>query len=94
MKGAFQNAIIIVMGCEGLNNTKMAEAFIQKGAKAYIGWKGSVTASYTDAVITCLLQNLLTQKRTIKQAIERAIEETEPDPIHNNLLTYYPLEVG
>jgi hypothetical protein len=64
-----------------------------KGANAYIGWKGSVTASYTDAVTTCLLQNLLAEERTIKQAIENVMEEIGPDLTYGSLLTYYPLEV-
>ncbi|NIU83177.1 MAG: hypothetical protein GWN64_06760, partial [Candidatus Thorarchaeota archaeon] len=48
MKGEFENTIIIMMGCEGLGYeeltyTDMAEAFIKKGAKVYIGWDGSIS---------------------------------------------------
>jgi hypothetical protein len=35
MNGRFENTIIIMMGCNGLTFTKMAEALIEKGAKAY-----------------------------------------------------------
>jgi len=92
MKGTFQNTIIIMMGCEGLNNTKMAEAFIQKGAKAYIGWKGAVSASHTDQATAILLQYLITEKQAIKQAVDNAIKDVGPDPIYNSQLIYYPLE--
>jgi hypothetical protein len=94
MKNTFQNTIIIMMGCEGLNNTKMAEAFIQKGAKAYIGWKGSVSASHTDTATTRLLQHLITDKQTTNQAIDNTMKEVGPDPSYKSLLIYYPLEVG
>jgi hypothetical protein len=94
MKGTFQNTIIIMMGCEGLNNTKMAEAFIQKGAKAYIGWKGAVSASHTDQATTRLLQHLISEKQTIKQAVDKTMKEVGPDPVYNSLLTYCPLEAG
>jgi hypothetical protein len=94
MKGTFKNTVIIMMGCEGLNNTKMAEAFIQKGAKAYIGWKGSVLASHTDTATISLLQHLITEKQTIKKAIENTIKEVGPDPTYNSQLTYYPLNAG
>jgi len=94
MKGTFQNTIIIMMGCEGLNNTKMAEAFIQKGAKAYIGWKGAVSASHTDTATTRLLQHLITDKQTTNQAIDNTMKEVGPDPTHNSILSYYPIVAG
>jgi hypothetical protein len=52
MNGKFQNTIIIMMGCEGLDNTLMAEAFVEKGAKVYIGWNQPVSASHTDTATT------------------------------------------
>jgi hypothetical protein len=94
MKGTFQNTIIIMMGCEGLNNTKMAEAFIQKGAKAYIGWKGAVSASHTDTATTRLLQHLITEKQTTNQAIDNTMKEVGPDPEGKSTLCYYPVEAG
>jgi hypothetical protein len=94
MKDTFKNTVIIMMGCEGLNNTKMAEAFIEKGAKAYIGWKGSVSASHTDTATISLLQHLITEKQTIKQAIENTMKEVGPDPTYKSQLTYYPLKAG
>ena len=90
MKGSFQNSIIVMMGCEGLNNTKMAEAFIQKGAKAYIGWKGAVSASHTDKATITLLQHLITEKQTIGQAVENTMKEIGPDPTYKSILQYYP----
>ena len=90
MKGSFQNSIIVMMGCEGLNNTKMAEAFIQKGAKAYIGWKGAVSASHTDKATITLLQHLITEKQTIRQAVENTMKEIGPDPTYKSILQYYP----
>jgi hypothetical protein len=92
MKGTFQNTTVVMMGCEGLNNTKMAEAFIQKGAKVYIGWTSSVSASHTDQATTVLLQCLILEKQTVKQAVENATKEVGPDPAFNAVLQYYPLD--
>ena len=94
MNGRFRNTTVIMMGCEGLNNTKMAEAFIQKGAKAYIGWKGAVSASHTDTATTRLLQHLITEKQTTNQAIDNTMKEVGPDPSYKSLFIYYPLEAG
>jgi hypothetical protein len=90
MKGAFQNTTVVMMGCEGLNNTRMAEAFIEKGAKVYIGWTSSISASHTDTATAHLLQHLIAEKQTTKQAVVNTVKEVGPDPTYNSQLTYYP----
>jgi hypothetical protein len=92
MKGVFQKTTVVMMGCEGLNNTRMAEAFIEKGAKVYIGWTSSVSASYTDQATAHLLQHLIVEKQTIDSAVDNTIEEVGPDPTYNSQLIYYPPE--
>jgi hypothetical protein len=92
MKGHFNNAAIIMMGCEGLRNTVMADAFLQKGAKLYIGWTGPVAASHTDAATLTLLENMLIQKQTIKQAIINAMSIWGRDPEPKSELLCYPFE--
>ena len=94
VKGEFQNSVIIAMGCDGLRYTGMAEAFIEKGAKVYISWNASISASHTDQATISLLQNLITQKQTIKIAVENTMKEVGPDSASNAVLQYYPLEVG
>jgi hypothetical protein len=94
MEGRFQNTIIVTMGCEALTNTKMAEAFIEKGAKAYIGWNQSVSASHTDQATIYLLTHILIEKQTIEQAVENTMKEVGPDPAYNGLLIYYPISSG
>jgi hypothetical protein len=94
MNGKFQNSIIVMMGCEGVSNTKMAEAFIKKGAKTYISWNKSVSVSHTDLATTHLLQHLITERQTIKQAVNITMEEVGPNPIDNSILLYYPIESG
>jgi len=94
MKGEFQNSIIIMMGCEGLNNTKMAEAFLEKGAKVYISWNGMVLASHTDQATMLLLRHLVVEKQTVKQAIDNTMKAVGADPAYKSLLIYYPIEVG
>jgi len=89
--GEFQNTVIIMMGCNGLTYTSMAEAFVKKGAKAYISWDKRVGVSHTDQTTIHLLQSLITHKRTIKQAVTETMETVGPDPVYNNsTLRYYP----
>lgn len=90
MNGMFNNSTIIMMGCDGLRYQTMAEAFIQKGAKVYIGWSRGVLASHTDSATTNLLEHLITEKRTTQRAVTETMNEVGPDPKDNSILLYYP----
>lgn len=94
INGRFQNTIIIMMGCEGLDNPLMAEAFVEKGAKVYISWSQPVLASHTDLATSHLLQHFLIEKQTLKESVRETFKEVGFDPAYKSLLIYYPLEVG
>jgi hypothetical protein len=94
MNGRFQNTKIIMMGCDGLRYTLMAEAFIKKGARIYVSWNGPVSASHTDLATAHLLQHFLVEKLTLKEAVIETFNEVGFDPAHKTLLIYYPLEAG
>jgi hypothetical protein len=94
LAGRFNNTIIITMGCEGLKYSTMAQAFIERGAKAYIGWNGSVMASHTDEAITHLLRNLVIGKQDIQEAVTNTMKEVGPDPTYQSVLLFYPVEAG
>lgn len=90
MNGRFENTRIIMMGCDGLTYTGMAEAFIEKGAKVYVSWNGPVSASHTDSATTTLLKHLITEKQTMKQAVTETMKEVGPDPEYESILQCYP----
>jgi hypothetical protein len=101
MEGTFKNTIIIMMGCEGLgyinpsthtreNYTDMADAFVKKGAKVYIGWDAPVSVNHTDQATVYLLQRLISHERTIKEAVDQTNYEIGSDPTYNSTLQYYP----
>jgi hypothetical protein len=94
MNGGFNNTLVVAMGCNGLNNADMAEAFIEKGARVYVSWNGSVSPSHTDQAITQLLQHLVTEKQTIRQAVYDAMIDVGLDPEYESMLGYYPRRVG
>ena len=94
MKGRFENTIIIMMGCDGLVYTEMAEALVERGALAYISWNGGVTADHTDKATIHLLRGLITEKQTIRSAVIETMMEVGPDPTAPSTLQYYPPEAG
>jgi len=95
LDGCFPKSIVIAMGCNSLNKTctEMAEAFIKKGAKAYIGWTGLVQASHTDNETIELLRMLLKENKTIKEAVSRISPDWHFYPPVSKL-RYYPEWAG
>jgi len=91
LEGCFPKSIVIAMGCNSLNETctEMAEAFIKKGAKAYIGWTGLVEASHTDDETIKLLKALLEENETIADAVY----DITPD-FSGSEMRYHPQTIG
>ncbi len=53
------DTIVIAAGCYTSNDDILADIFLNKGAKAFIGWKGEITQSYMDRVTLELVKLLL-----------------------------------
>lgn len=90
--GKFKNTVIIAMGCEGSDSPSMALAFIARGAKAYLSWDRSVSASHTDRFTTHILQSLVAENQTIGQALQKAFDELGTDQTYKSQMTCYPCE--
>jgi len=94
MLGKFNHTMIIAMGCEGLKYDSMATAFIQKGARSFISWNGSVLENYTDNATLFLLRHLVTEKQTIEEAVNETMNQVGPDPTYKSILMFFPYHVG
>ncbi|MDI6905715.1 MAG: hypothetical protein QMD13_09600 [Candidatus Bathyarchaeia archaeon] len=92
LDGCFPKSIVIAMGCNSLNKTciEMAEAFIKKGAEAYIGWTGLVKPSHTDNETIRLLRSFLVENKTLSEAVDTV----KLDPFYGSGMKYYPLGAG
>lgn len=93
MQGSFPNSIIIMMGCTGLKDSEMAQAFVARGASVYISWDKSVTADRTDASTITLLRSLAIGK-TVREAVDATMKLVGPDPAFGSHLAYYPEDQG
>jgi len=90
MKGKFDEAVVIMMGCSGLFMRDLAEAFIDKGASIYVAWNGSVELYYVDEATAYLVTQLCSRNMTIKEAVDNTRVVIGPDPEHWSGLEYYP----
>ncbi|MGQ9624689.1 MAG: hypothetical protein ACUVT9_04890 [Candidatus Bathycorpusculaceae bacterium] len=88
MSGRFEDTVIILMSCNGLNQTciKTAETFIEKGVKVFISWNQWINSSQNDHATTLLLQHLINENKTVREAVSKVNFYT----YWGALLDYYP----
>jgi hypothetical protein len=86
----FDNTVVIMMGCAGIYLTDLAEAFIGKGASAYLAWDASVELDYVDEATPYLIGQLCSENVTIKEAVDSTMDVIGTDPEHRAELKYYP----
>ena len=88
MVGRFDDTLIIIGGCQSLGTPDLAQAFIERGASAVIGWNDWVDLSHNDQALLHLLRGLTTEKLTLEQAVRKTMNEIGPDPAYDSILTY------
>ncbi len=86
MEGNFNGALIVMMGCVGLRTPTAAEAFLAKGASAFVGWNASVTPQRTDEATERLLENLFVNGMKVEDAVSATAAEVGPDPVFQSEL--------
>lgn len=94
MEGAFDDTVVIMMGCNTLYLQDLAQAFVNAGASAYIGWGGLVTLDYVDQATVELLNSLSQEGVTVAQAISSTMATVGTDPYYDAFPTYFPGEAG
>lgn len=88
MCGRFSGTTVLVMACNSLSDSSLAQAFIEKGAKSFIGWNGSITIVHDDRVFTAVA-GLLTLGVQASSAVRYASNLFGPDPIWGGTLSSY-----
>ena len=94
MEDSFDNSVILMMGCESFYLDDMAEAFLEKGASAYLGWSNVVSLKYVDEATLSLLSNLCSANMTVEQGIDQTMTDVGYDPYFHAYLKYNPAGSG
>jgi hypothetical protein len=94
MAEKFDRTVILMMGCSTLYMTDLAQAFIEKGASAFLGWDATVGLTYVDGITPVLLKKLLSDQVSLAQAVTETLKEKGPDPDFGASLKYYPSSSG
>ena len=95
-----KNSIVMVFSCYSSYRMELAKAFIDMGAKLYIGWDGPVDAVMNDYALSKLIEYLFVENMTIDEAVKETMNDILSIYAHRSgayplpLLTYYPRSVG
>ncbi len=79
MNGRFDNTVIVLMGCGGLATQRTAPAFLERGARAFVGWSRDVTAGHSDASTQRLLEKFVVEGLPVGDAVAQTATEACPD---------------
>ena len=90
MRGSFHDALIVLMGCDGLRSPRTGQAFLDKGASAFVGWSESVSASHSDAAALRLLEKSVIDGLPVADAVAQTAAEVGPDPSYGAELRVLP----
>jgi hypothetical protein len=90
MVGKFPGSIIVIGGCNTLENTSLADSLVKRGASSILGWDKLVESGHNDRVILETLRSMLVDKADAKEAVQSAMQIFGPDPQYSAELDYYP----
>jgi hypothetical protein len=90
MQDSFDKTLIVMMGCDGLRSQRTAQAFLDKGASAFVSWTRRVSASHTDATTLRLLEKVLVEGLPVGDAVAQTAAELGPDPSYGAELRVLP----
>jgi hypothetical protein len=86
MRGYFPDTVIVIGGCQSLAAPDLAQAFLEKGASAVIGWDEMVNLSHNNRAVLHLLEAMLVEQLPPAEAVERAMAAVGPDPGYDSTL--------
>jgi len=89
MQGRFDDTLLIIGGCKTLGSPQLAEAFLDRGASAVVGWDDTVDLTHNDRAILRLLLAIVGEKMPLEEAVRRTTMDVGPDPVYRSWLGVY-----
>ncbi|MBN1260790.1 MAG: hypothetical protein JXB35_08930 [Anaerolineae bacterium] len=79
--GDFDDAVIVMMGCEGLRVDGTARVFLDMGASAVVGWTNMVSVDHMDRGTLHLLTQWLEAGLSLSEAVADVRAQVGNDPV-------------
>lgn len=86
MRGRFPGTLVVIGGCQSLAAPDLAEAFLEKGASAVVGWDEMVNLSHNNQAVLALLEALTVQGLPLEEGVSSAMAVAGPDPSYQSSL--------
>ena len=80
--------VILLMGCESMDDTGLADVMVDHGASAVVGWRGPVSIDESDMVSLRLLEALISGS-----SVGEAVELVDDEFGLGGRLVFHPVEV-
>ncbi len=80
LKGVFPNSVIFNNSCESTKSTLLSKAFLDEGAKAYLGFDENVWSSHGGPSAKVFIDNLVIEKNTVGEAFNKIWIKKDPLP--------------
>jgi hypothetical protein len=84
MRGRFNDTLLIIGGCSTLASPELAEAFLDRGASAVVGWDDVVDLAHNDRGVLRLLLAIVGEKMSVEEAVRRTMIDIGPDPVYHS----------
>ena len=79
--------VILLMGCESMDDTSLANVMVDRGASAVVGWKGPVSIDESDMATLRLLEALISGA-----SVGEAVEQVDGEFRLGGRLVFHPVE--
>ncbi|HXV67067.1 MAG TPA: hypothetical protein VD731_07585 [Nitrosopumilaceae archaeon] len=74
MVGKFDNSVIILGGCETMQESRLADSFLKRGAMEVVGWSGLIDAQNNDNIMIEIVRQTTENKTKLDQTIDNVNE--------------------
>ena len=79
--------VILLMGCESMDDAGLADVMVSRGASAVVGWRGPVSIDESDMVTLRLLEALISGS-----SVGEGVEQVDIEFGLEGRLVFYPVE--
>jgi hypothetical protein len=83
---SLKGSTIMLMGCNGTDDSWGVKKLLDKGVSAFFGWNGYVDLSHSDQATLALMRALYVEKLGPRDADQEAMAAVGPDPSYKTVL--------
>ena len=80
---------MVIAGCDALQNSVLADAFVSRGVSSVVGWSGLISSDDNDRKTLEFLESVLVHDFEIDEAVDLVMEGFENSNDQNSRFLHY-----